>query len=253
MIHISDSLILVDTFFASAIFISLFPTPNSQASFAVVSLCCFITSLFLGFWSKVCIHYHPSSHADLARAHEYKALIQPEVHKNRAVSLLTKRFNPPLILFSGVFIMLVGMGVFLFGVLCPSMDGNANVVCYSFSAVTAAPVVMFIFTGWWVWTPTMWEELMEIRTLARSFDREMHYLDYTQHSPPADVVNAARHGHDEQAGGNGAAGNSTLTARRATARVSLNNFRQERQAALTDAEHRWGRNAAEPLIRPAHR
>ena len=50
--NIGDTLILVDTFFAAALL-------SSTSVSGVVALCVFITSLFLAFFSKVCIHYHP--------------------------------------------------------------------------------------------------------------------------------------------------------------------------------------------------
>ena len=152
IVNINDSLILVDTFFASALFLflTLLP-PDVRATFAVTSLCCFVLSLFMSFWSKVCIHFHPFAHVDLSRLRQCDGFVDAELGPVRryhpCVYCLMRVFDPPKYLILGVALMLTGMCFFLFGVVCPSLTGNHALVCYSLSGFTAAPVVLFLTTA----------------------------------------------------------------------------------------------------------
>ena len=188
---VADSLMLVNTFFGAALFIALIPSPSKFTVEAVISLCLFILSLFCAFWAKVCIHYHPASHADLARSHDYDRLLARVIAQYPVVACLIRCYNPPLLLLVSVALMLGGMGVFLFGVVCTAMPTPASShVCWAMSAVTFAPVVLFAVTVPCVWylagCGRLWEQLMTLRVFARGFDARMDEYSHPAHAVDVD-------------------------------------------------------------------
>ena len=174
--NFTDQLILVDTFFGAALFITLFPDPTNEAKYAVVSLCFFILSLFIAFWSKVCIHWHPTSHVDIDRVDDYKVLMARELKVKklgRVIKGLLFVFNPAVVLFIATLCMWTGMILFLFPVVCKHLAGYDEDVCWGFSGLAVLPVLACILGAYKVWNSDLWREFLELREFLRQWDKRM--------------------------------------------------------------------------------